>query len=109
MRSGNLKHKIVIQELQEVNDGGEMTKTWVDFKTTYSQIVPKRGRELFTSSEVYANMTHTISMRYIANVTSKMRVKYGTRIFEMIAPPVDVRELRVTLELYCKEWEGDVL
>ena len=108
MRSGNLKSKIIIQEHIEENVGGAPVYTWVDFLTTYSSIVPRRGREVYTSEETYASMTHTISMRYKPGITSAMRVKFGELYFEIIAPPVDVRFLNKTIELYCREWEGDV-
>jgi head-tail adaptor len=40
MRSGNLKHKIIIQtSVESSNDLGEVVSEWVDFKTAPIQAV----------------------------------------------------------------------
>lgn len=103
MRSGNLKHKIVIESYAETKNAvGEVTKEWSEFATTYSSIVPLSGNEKFSSNEVHAEVTHKIEMRFISGVLPKMRVVYGSRNFD-IKSAINIREQNRTLYLMCSE------
>ena len=103
MRSGNLKHKIEIQQYTSTrSETGAQIKEWSEFKTVYASIVPQSAREFF-SAGMHAEATHKIEMRYIPGVKPDMRIKYGARIFEISAPPINIRELNKTLQIVCKE------
>lgn len=102
MRSGNLKHKIVIQAYSETqNDFGEVVKGWTDFKTAYASITPVSAKEFFKAG-VQAEVTHKIEVRYLKDIKPKMRVMYGTREFS-IESVLDIREAHKTLQLMCTE------
>jgi len=102
MRSGNLKHKIVIQTYSETqNDFGEIIKGWSDFKTAYASITPLSAKEFFKAG-VQAEATHKVEVRYLTEIKPKMRVLYGTRVFN-IESVINVREANKSLQLICTE------
>lgn len=104
MRSGNLKHKIVFQNYTETqSETGAPKKAWIDTSIiAYANILPQSAKEFFKAG-VHAEITHKIEMRYIPGITSAMRIKYGERIFEIQAPPINVRELNKDLHILCTE------
>ena len=102
MRSGNLKHKIVIQTYSETqNDFGEVVKGWADFKTAYASITPVSAREFYKAG-VNNEVTHKIEVRYLKDIKPKMRVMYGSREFS-IESVLNIREENKTLQLMCTE------
>lgn len=102
MRSGNLKRKIIIQTYTKTpNDFGEVIKGWIDFKTAYASITPLSAKEFFKAG-VQAEATHKVEMRYLKDIKPKMRVLYGTRVFD-IESVINVREENKTLQLICTE------
>ena len=104
MNPGKLRHRIIIQKQEESSkDGyGALVENWSDFKTVWSSVEPLVGRELFAAQKINAETTIRVKMRYVAGITSKMRVVYGTRIFDILAP-IDPEERHRELHLMCKE------
>ena len=103
MRAGKLRHKITIQDYTESqNSYGEVTKTWSDYATVWASIEPVRGREFWDSKQINAEITAKITIRYLAGVTPKMRIKYGARIFEIISV-INPEERNKDLQLMVKE------
>lgn len=102
MRSGNLKHKIIIQTYLETQDEfGEVVKGWSDFKTAYASITPLSAKEFFKAG-THNEVTHKIELRYLKDIKPKMRVLYGVREFS-IESVINVREANKTLQLICTE------
>jgi len=102
MRAGNLKYKIVIQTYNEPQDGfGEVIKEWVEFKTAYASITPLSAKEFYKAG-VHAVATHKVEIRYLKGVNPKMRIVYGTRVFN-ITSVLNIREADKTLQLICTE------
>ena len=102
MRSGNLKHKIMIQtSVESSNDLGEVVNEWVDFKTAYASITPISAKEFFKAG-THAEVSHKIELRYIDGIKPKMRVMYGVREFS-IESVLNIREENKTLQLICTE------
>ena len=103
MRAGKLRHKITIQDYTESQNGyGAVTKTWSDYATLWASIEPIRGREFWESQQINAEVTAKITIRYLADINPKMRVKYGNRIFEIISV-INPEERNVELQLMVKE------
>ena len=84
MRIGNLRHQISIEQATESFDGnGELISTWTTFATVWAEITPLTGREYWSARQINAETTGKIRTRYISGLTPKMRVKFGTRIFNI--------------------------
>ncbi|KPJ82789.1 MAG: hypothetical protein AMS17_18665 [Spirochaetes bacterium DG_61] len=104
MRAGKLRHKIIIQDYTESQDRsyGEVTKPWSDYETVWASIEPIRGREFWESQQINAEVTAKITIRHLYGINTKMRVKYGSRIFKIISV-INPEERNVELQLMVKE------
>jgi SPP1 family predicted phage head-tail adaptor len=86
MRAGSLRHKITFQQLTVANDSySHSTETWTDQVTTYAAIWPMRGTERMESMRLDQEVTHKIRIRYKRDLHPKMRIKFGTRYFNVRA------------------------
>ncbi len=86
MKAGALRHKVIIEKPTEVtNSIGEIITTWSTFATVWAEILPLSGKEYWSSKQVNSEVTGKIRIRYKSGITPKMRVKYGTRIFNIEA------------------------
>lgn len=104
MRAGQLRHVVTIQQKSVSQDAyGEETITWSDVATVRAGIFPKRGREYIESKQEQADITHRILLRYRSGITPSMRIVYGSRVFEIVAPPINPAERDIQLEVMCRE------
>jgi SPP1 family predicted phage head-tail adaptor len=104
---GELRHIVTFQKptnaenaYGEVRDDCDWVDALVDVRVG---IYPISGKEFYTASSVNSEVTHKIKMRYVPNITSDMRIKFGERIFELISPPINFQEKNVEIQLLCKE------
>jgi SPP1 family predicted phage head-tail adaptor len=68
---------------------------WMNF-------VPMSGREYWRAAQVQSDVTHQLSGRWVDGVTTQMKARYGTRLFNIIAA-INVGERNIELQLMCKE------
>ena len=106
MRSGRLKHSIVIQVVSEVqNSYGEPVESWATYATRRAAIMPLRGKEYFAAKQTESDITVQFLMRYdaTAGATSpKHRILWGTRVFD-IESVINVDELNKEIIIVAKE------
>ncbi len=103
MRSGNLKHKIIIESYTETqNDFGEVALGYSTFATVYASIVPLSGKEYFSSKQTNAEVSHKIECRYLSGISPSMQIVYGARTFK-IESVLNIREANKTLQIICSE------
>ncbi len=81
---GQMRHKIEIKELQEVDDkmGGQGTE-WVTVWTKRAKIVGVSGSERLRSMQLNATSTHKMTMRYFAGLTEKHQIVFDGRLFQI--------------------------
>lgn len=107
MQAGLLRKRLTIQKPSQAQDGyGQTLDTWTDVATVWGEIVPVSGREMIAANAMQESKTHAITIRYIAGITPKMRIKYGTRLFD-IQSVLDENERHRTLNLSCVEGLSD--
>jgi head-tail adaptor len=102
MRSNKLANRVEVQKLSaSVNAGGHLDETtasnWVTIASRWCELLTRGSREFFRSVEVAADVTHQVTMRSDPEslaLTTKQRLKMGSRIFSISSPPVDVDEQR---------------
>jgi SPP1 family predicted phage head-tail adaptor len=99
MQSGKLRHKVLIESAAEAQDSfGEPDPTWSTFGTAWAAIAPLTGREAVTAQQIDAQIDHKVTIRYLAGVAPKMRVKFGSRIFNIISVAnIDERNREIQL------------
>jgi SPP1 family predicted phage head-tail adaptor len=86
MEAGALRHKVIIEQpVETVNSLSEVITSWTTFTTVWAEILPLSGKEYWSSKQVNSEVTGKIRIRYKSGITPKMRVKYGTRIFNIEA------------------------
>lgn len=109
MQAGELRHQVVVQQLTETQDTyGDTAPAevsddqWSTFATRWAKLEPLQGREFLQAGIEQAQSTIWITMRYLAGVTPKMRVAYGSRLFDILSVNSDEQTHRET-KLFCKE------
>jgi SPP1 family predicted phage head-tail adaptor len=105
MNPGKLNKRVQIQS-PTVTHGlsGEASLSWATITNgdRWAAIRPATGRELVVADQVAAELSHVVEVRYVAGVTAKCRVVYGSRTFS-VNSVVDEDERHERLWLYCKE------
>jgi SPP1 family predicted phage head-tail adaptor len=103
MRAGLLRHQITVQEQSATNDGmGGETLTWSDLFKTRAAIWPTSSRERIDAMKQELQITHKIRIRYRSGMTSKNRVKFGSRIFNIISF-LNPDERNIMIDMLCTE------
>lgn len=103
MRAGQLRHRVILQTLTPGQDSyGDQTESWGDTATVWAAIEPLRGKEYYDAQQINAEITIRIRIRYRSGVTPVMRVKQGSRIWDIKAV-IHPEERKQELELLCVE------
>ena len=109
MRAGILRHRVMIEKKTKDRDeyGGEIV-VWTTDTPAWASIKPLRGSEYYDASQIRANITHNIEIRYTTlSASTKIspgycRLKWGNRIFD-IDNVINVEERSIKLLLMCNE------
>lgn len=87
MDPGKLRHQVTIQAASGSRDGyGHVTQSWSAITggtNVWAAIEPLSGREALIAQQQQALTTHRITIRHLAGVTPRMRVVFGSRIFNV--------------------------
>jgi SPP1 family predicted phage head-tail adaptor len=110
MRSGQLRHRIIIESKVTVHDStyGETTVTWSSNVGLWADIRPLRGRRYDEARQVHSAVTHSITTRYATLAASTAirpgycRVNFGGRIFTL-EHVADLEERHYRLEMLASE------
>lgn len=106
-RPGELKHTIVIKSptvFTESTSGGK-TPDWAasaTFATARAKIEPLRGQETLDGGIQNAEVDHRIWIWYRPGVTTKQRIFFGSREFDIVQA-TNFREESEWLEIVAKE------
>ena len=103
MNPGKLNKIIRIEypTMEEDAFGGEV-EGWAEYATVWAAVYPIKGRELIAAQAVQSQLTTTFEIRYLAGVTSEMRIVYEGKNYELGAPPIDPQEKHEKLQLMTK-------
>jgi len=105
MRAGQLRHYVVVEQPASPvvrSASGAVVKTWQAFATVWARVEPIGGRERFGSSEFAKELTHRVTIRALIGLTSDMRIKLGTRAFDILSV-TDRDERGRMMQLECRE------
>ncbi len=103
MTAGALRHRVVVEQTTESQSAsGAVSDTWTAFATRWASIEALTGRERFEAQQLDADVDYRIEMRFLAGVTPKMRVKFGTRLFD-IGAAFDPKGRKRKLVILAKE------
>lgn len=103
MRTGPLRHRIVIQKPTRVKNAfDEWVDDWEDWATVWAAVEPLRGSRYFAAKQASSEVEGTVRMRYRDGVEPTMRIKFGERYLKIISV-VNPSERRRELEILYKE------
>jgi SPP1 family predicted phage head-tail adaptor len=103
MKIGRLRHRIVIEESLTSRDsfGAEVSER-VQFAVVWADLSPITGKEYLGFKQINSETTTKITTRYLAGVTTEMRVVFGDRTYE-IDSIINPEEKNISLILMCRE------
>jgi SPP1 family predicted phage head-tail adaptor len=86
------------------DDEGGNTRTYAPLvpATVPAAIESLRGVERFQAASSETTVTHKVLIRWHPSVTARTRLTWGTRVLEVVGPPVEIGRRRL-LECYCAE------
>jgi SPP1 family predicted phage head-tail adaptor len=101
---GKLRHRVTIQNVTITrNTRGAEVLTWSNLATVYADIRTVGGQEQVLASQLeVATLLHTVTIRYRSDITPKMRLAWGNRLFEVEAIIERDNRMRM-LDLSCRE------
>lgn len=104
MRSGSLRHRVIIQKPQAIQSqvSGESTDGWASVATTFASVEPLSGKERLTAEQVQADVTHRIIMRYRGEFDPTYRISFRGRVFH-VESVINRDERNRSLELLAVE------
>ena len=101
---GDLNKRVTIQYETLVPDGmGSFDSTWNDGDTIFAAIWPTSANQTIGSLQPLGTISHRIRIRYRSNFRSTWRLKFGTRIFDIVGPAINPSEKNEWLDLLCRE------
>src|SRR5665213_2864274 len=98
-----MNRRVTIQQVSETPDGqGGFTEAWADVATVWASINPAKGWEKMQAMQLQTPITHKLVIRYRTGLTTKHRLLFGTRIFN-IKEILNPGESNFSLNLQCVE------
>jgi len=103
-RIGELNRQVTLQYKTRVADGmGGWTETYVTAATVWAKISTNRSDEAIQAMATTGTLIHNITIRYRTDVRANWRIKFGSRYFAIIGPPIDVNMEHKFLDIKAKE------
>lgn len=100
--AGQLRERIVVQQANESrNRLGETTYAYSTFAEVWASVTGVTAREFLLANTQQTEITHRIRMRFLAGLTSQMRISWRGRTLQIIS--VLEHENRSVHELICTE------
>ena len=86
MQIGDLRKRVTIQaETETPDNAGGYVLGWSDVATVWAEIAPTTGAKVFTAQHLEGHVSHHVTLRYYAGITTDMRLLYNSRLFNIRA------------------------
>jgi SPP1 family predicted phage head-tail adaptor len=83
---GALRHRLTLEAPVETPDGaGGVTRTYTTVATLWAALVPVAAAGDVQADALAATVTHRILMRARSDLTTRHRLRQGTRVFRIVA------------------------
>lgn len=101
--AGKLRHRVAIEAAVRTSDlGGGADESWVTVAEAWAEILPASGNETLVGEQISGRVTHVVHLRAGIGVEPSMRMRLGTRVFE-IRSVIDLGERRRWIRLLAEE------
>jgi len=92
---------VLEQPVRAADGGGGASVTWETVTELWAHVRPITGDERLRHDHLSGRVTHQVWIRYRAGVSPAMRLRQGSRIYEIVA--ILEAERRARLECLCEE------
>lgn len=107
IRAGKLRHRVAIQESVSTPDGiGGQTLSWQNktgMGSIPAAIMPLTSKEQIDAMKLESVATNKIRIRYRTGITSKNRIVFGSRVFNILGAPINYDERKRQLDFIVSE------
>ena len=102
MFSQEFSHRIIVEQNTPTRtSAGGVTDVWTTFATKWAKPVFRHGREMAAALQIVPTADAVWTVRAPCAATPKMRVKFGNRLFDIVAVD-DLSDVDL-IRLICKE------
>lgn len=92
VRIGDLRHRVQIESAERSSDGGGgATVTWTVVADVWAAIWTRSSDEAFEHDRMAGRATHDIWIRHRTDVKPEMRIRSGSRVFDVLGA-IDVED-----------------
>jgi SPP1 family predicted phage head-tail adaptor len=103
MATGNLNKRMTLQKETLVPDGsGGKKGSWIDIAPLWAELIPIATDTVVVVSNYNRRLTHKIVLRYREDISTGMRLVFGSRSF-VVRAIVDRDEKNEWLDLWAEE------
>ena len=101
--AGALRNVVSVEELTKTRGTmGQITEDWAETRTFRAKIVPVKGKELLENGKETMKKPVRLYCRYPLDLPTGCRLKYGTRILDIISV-VNIDEQNREIEILTEE------
>lgn len=102
--AGTLRHPVIVEALLVTRQPDFTNKqSWVSHPTAWRVSIRQlNATERYEAQQIQADATHEIKGRYYKGLTPKHRLRWDTRIFNIVSVN-NIEEANVNHELRCRE------
>jgi SPP1 family predicted phage head-tail adaptor len=102
--AGKYRHPITFQKQSTTkNEYGERINVWTDYATSRAGFSMISGKENVNSLEIMSEITHKLTIRYMPNITSDLRISYNNKYYKILSVH-DYQEMHKEIQLLVKEY-----
>lgn len=107
LNPGALRHLVTIQQNTQTHDAsGGLVDSWSTYYQVRAAVSTTGGREFYRARQTNSELTHEVTIYRLEGVEPKMRLLWGTRVFEIVAVLHDETRLINNTVLHCREING---
>lgn len=86
MRPGALRHKLTLEAPTRTGDGGGGAEvSWSPVDEVWARIEARSGAETVTAEKRASRLSHTVTLRWRADLDPTQRLRLGARVLEIEA------------------------
>mgnify|MGYP002408637466 FL=1 len=88
--------------VNDINDSGESTPEWTNWRTRWASVEPLQAREYWQAQEVQSQVTHKVTIRHMDGLKFRHRILWGERILN-IESIINGEGRDIDLVILCRE------
>jgi SPP1 family predicted phage head-tail adaptor len=82
---GVLRDRLVLEQPVEMPDGaGGVTRSYAGVATLWAALTPVVARDAVVADALAATVTHRVVLRMRSDITTRHRLRLGTRVFRIV-------------------------